>query len=179
MAKIKKIVKRITVDAEKCNGCRTCEVMCSAFHSTPQWSSNSPAKSRVQVVRLPLRDIFLPVFAGEYTPAECGGRISYHIDDRTYDECEFCRAACPSRGRFVEPDSGLPLGCDMCQSDPPLEEPMCVHWCVRDALKYEEREIEVEEQVEIDALETALTAIADKFGWDKMMRTAARLTQKS
>jgi benzoyl-CoA reductase subunit BamC len=178
MAKIKKKVKRITVDAEKCNGCRTCEVMCSGFHSTPQWSSDNPAKSRIQVIRHPLKDIFLPVFAGEYTPAECGGRISYNIDDKVYDECAFCRAACPSRGRFIEPDSGLPLGCDMCRGDPTLEEPMCVYWCLREVLKYEEREVEVEEQVELDAVETGLNAMADKFGWDKILRTAARMTKK-
>ena len=67
----------------------------------------------------------------------------------------------------------------MCQSDPPVEEPMCVHWCVRDALKYEEREVEVEEQPEIDALETALIAVADKYGWDDIVRTTTRLTQKA
>ena len=67
-----------------------------------------------------IKDIWLPVFAGEYTPAECMGRDKYMIDGKEYDECAFCRASCPSRDLFKEPDSGLPLKCDMCEDDPPL-----------------------------------------------------------
>lgn len=179
MAKVKKIVKKITVDADLCNGCRSCELMCAAAHSTPLWSAYNPARSRIQVIRIPLKDIYMPVFAGEYTPAECAGRISYNIDDKEYEECAFCRAVCPSRGRFVEPDSGLPLGCDFCESVENQNEPACVDWCIRDVLKYEEREEEVEEQPEINEVETGLASMANKFGWDKVMRTAARMTQKA
>ncbi|HOE18163.1 MAG TPA: hypothetical protein PLX02_13455, partial [Syntrophorhabdaceae bacterium] len=121
MAKIKKKIKTIKVDADKCNGCRLCEAVCSAFHSMPKWNSNNPTRSRIQIIRYPLRDIWLPVFAGEYTPAECMGRDKYVIAGKEYDECTFCRASCPSRGLFKEPDSGLPLKCDMCEEDPPRE----------------------------------------------------------
>ena len=31
-------------------------------------------------------EIWLPVFAGEYTPAECAGRDKYIIDGKEYDE---------------------------------------------------------------------------------------------
>ena len=61
------------------------------------------------------KDIYIPVFAGEYTAAECTGRDKYIIDGKEYDECGFCRASCPSRDLFKEPDSGLPLKCDMCE----------------------------------------------------------------
>ena len=91
--------------------------------------------------------IFLYI-AGENTAAECMGRDKYMIDGKEYDECGFCRASCPSRDIFKEPDSGLPLKCDMCGSDPPLSEPMCVQWCLNDALTYEEREEEGEEEAE-------------------------------
>ena len=47
---------------------------------------------------------------------------------------------------FKEPDSGLPLKCDMCEGE---EEPLCVKWCLVDALTYEEREEEVEEEVKV------------------------------
>ena len=67
MAKVKKIVKSITIDADKCNGCKACEVICSSWHASPRYSSNNPARSRIRVVRDPLRDIYLPVYAGEYT----------------------------------------------------------------------------------------------------------------
>ncbi len=42
--KKKKIVKTIKIDLDKCNGCRACEVICSAFHATPKYSSNNPAQ---------------------------------------------------------------------------------------------------------------------------------------
>ena len=34
--KIKKKIKTIKVDVDKCNGCRGCEVICSAFHAEPK-----------------------------------------------------------------------------------------------------------------------------------------------
>jgi benzoyl-CoA reductase subunit BamC len=178
MAKIKKIVKSIKIDADKCNGCRGCEIVCSGFHATPKYSSNNPARSRIQILTNRLQDKWLPVFAGEYTPAECMGRDKYIIDEKEYDECDFCRAVCPSRDIFKEPDSGLPLKCDMCENDPPLEKPKCVEWCVNEVLKYEEREEEVEEQVEMEKVEAGLTSMIDKYGLDKVADTIARMQQK-
>ena len=176
--KEKKIIKTIKIDADKCNGCRACEVICSAFHSEPKYSGNNPARSRIRVIRDPLKDIYIPVYAGEYTPAECMGRDKYVIDGKEYDECAFCRASCPSRDIFKEPDSGLPLKCDMCESDPELEEPLCVQWCLNDALIYEEREEEVEEEEEQEELEIGLEALADKFGFDKILDSVARMSVK-
>ena len=112
---------------------------------------------------MPCRDVYLPVYAGENAPAECMGRDKYVIDGKEYDECSFCRASCPSRDVFKEPDSGLPLKCDMCESDPPLSEPMCVQWCLNNALIYEEREEEVEEEVKLDEMEIGLEALAEQI----------------
>jgi benzoyl-CoA reductase subunit BamC len=178
MAKIKKKIKTIKVDADKCNGCRGCELVCSAFHSTPRYSTINPARSRIQIIRHPLKDIWLPIFAGEYTPAECMGREKYVIDGKEYDECTFCRATCPSRDIFKEPDSGLPLKCDMCEDEPPLEQPKCVEWCLNDVLIYEEREEEVEESVEMEKVETGLVSMIDKYGLDKVAEAIARISQK-
>lgn len=174
-SKKKKTVKTIKVDVDKCNGCRACEVICSAFHATPKYSSCNPERSRIRVIREPLRDIFVPVYAGEYAPAECAGRDKYVIDGKEYDECSFCRAACPSRPIFKEPDSGLPLKCDMCESDPELAEPMCVQWCLNHALIYEEREEEVEEGEEREELEVGLEALANKHGLQKLLDAVAQL----
>jgi benzoyl-CoA reductase subunit BamC len=174
--KKKKIIKTIKIDVDKCNGCRACEVICSAFHAVPEYSSNNPARSRIRVIREPLRDLYIPVYAGEYTVAECAGRDIYTIDGKEYDECTFCRASCPSRDEFKEPDSDLPLKCDMCESDPPLAEPMCVKWCLNDALIYEEREEEVEEQEEPEEAEIGLESLANKYGLQKIKDIVARLS---
>ena len=174
--KKKKIVKIIKVDIDKCNGCRACEVACSAFHASPKYSSNNPARSRIRVIHEPLRDVYVPIRAGDYTPAECTGRHTYTINGKEYDECSFCGVSCPSRDIFKEPDSGLPLKCDMCESDPPLPEPMCVQWCLADALTYEEREEEVEEEEKREEMEIGLESLANKYGLQKIMDTVARMS---
>jgi benzoyl-CoA reductase subunit BamC len=178
MSKVKKKVKVIKIDLDKCNGCRACELICSAFHANPKYSSSNPERSRIRMVRVPLRDVYLPVYAGEYAKAECAGRDKYVIDGKEYDECDFCRASCPSRDIFKEPDSGLPLKCDMCEDDPPQEKPLCVQWCLNDALTYEEREEELEEEVKLDELEVGLESMVDKYGLQKVMDTVARMSKK-
>ncbi|MDZ7698037.1 MAG: (4Fe-4S)-binding protein [Deltaproteobacteria bacterium] len=171
--KKKKIVKTIKVNADECNGCRGCELICSAFHAEPKYSSNNPARSRIRVIRHPLKDIYVPVYAGEYTPAECAGRDKYVLDGKEYEECAFCRASCPSRDEFKEPDSGLPLKCDMCEGE---DEPLCVKWCLTDALTYEEREEDVEEEESPEEMEIGLEALAKQYGLDKIMETVARMS---
>ena len=173
-----KTVKTIRIDVDKCNGCRACEVICSSLHAAPPYSSVNPARARIRVTRDPLSDIYIPVYAGEYTAAECAGRDKYTIDGKEYDECAFCRASCPSRDDFKEPDSGLPLKCDMCESEPPLEKPMCVQWCLADALVYEEREEEVGERETIEDLDLGLEHLAKKHGLDKLLDALGRMSEK-
>jgi len=174
----KKMVKRIKIDVAKCNGCRACEIICSSFHAQPRFSSTNPERSRIRVVRNPLEDIYLPVYAGEYTAAECAGRDKYIIDGREYEECAFCRASCPSRGFFREPDSDLPLKCDMCESDPTLEEPWCVTWCLADALVFEQREEEVAVSPELTDVDVGLEALANKHGWTTLLDAVNRMSKK-
>ncbi len=172
MATEKKIVKTIRINADLCNGCRACEMICSAFHAQPKYSSNNPARARIRVVRHPQEDIYVPVYGGESAGAECAGRDKYVIDGKEYDECAFCRAPCPSREDFKEPDSGLPLKCDMCEGE---EEPLCVKWCITDALVLEEREEEVEVVAEPQALDTGLEALVEKHGFQKLVDAVARM----
>ena len=174
-----KTVKRIVIDVDKCNGCRACEVICSAAHAAPKYSSTNPARSRIRITRAPLEDIYLPVFAGEYTAAECAGRDNYVIDGKQYEECAFCRAACPSRDYFKEPDSDLPLKCDMCESDPETDEPWCVRWCLADALVFEEREVPVREQPTFEDVDVSLEALANKYGWASLADAMARMSKKA
>jgi len=175
----KKMVKTIKVDLDKCIGCRACEVACSAFHASPKYSSINPARSRIRVLVDELKDIYVPIRAGDYSPAECTGRNRYSINGKQYRECSFCGVSCPTRAYFKEPDSGLPLKCDMCESDPPLEEPMCVQVCRVDALTYGEREEEGEEEEMQGEMEIGLEALADKFGLDKITDTIARMAKKA
>jgi benzoyl-CoA reductase subunit BamC len=163
-----KIVKEIKVDIDKCTGCRACEMACSAFHAKPKYSSINPARSRIRVVTDELNDEYVPIRAGDYTPAECTGRHIYMINGKQYSECSFCGAVCPSRDYFVEPDSGLPLKCDMCESVPALPEPMCVKVCEAEALTYFEREVVKEEkpQEKRGQIEVGLESLINQYGLD-------------
>src|SRR3954449_2867193 len=75
-----KTVKLIKVNLDKCIGCRACEVACSGFHAKPKYSSINPARSRIRVVIDELNDSYVPIRAGDYTPAECNGRNTYTIN---------------------------------------------------------------------------------------------------
>ena len=177
--KKKKIVKQIIVNADECNGCRACEAICAAYHATQKYSLVNPARSRIYVHWDPYRNLFMPVLAGPHAPAECMNRDKYIIDGKEYDECLFCRATdCPSRELFQEPDSKLPIKCDTCESEPPLEEPMCVQVCINDALTYEEREEEVEEEREQEELDMGVEHLINKYGLDKVTETIARFSKK-
>lgn len=176
MAKKRKKIKTIKIKADLCNGCRACEVVCSAFHASPAYSSINPARARIRVIRYPMEDIWVPVFAGEYAFAECMGRDKYIIDGKEYEECAFCRAVCPSRDVFKEPSSGLPLRCDMCEGE---DKPLCVQQCLNDVLIYEEREEEVEEQVYPQELEVSVDTLVDKFGLAKLHDVLARKAMRS
>jgi len=174
-----KIIKEIKVDTKKCVGCRACEIACSAFHAVPKFSSVNTARSRIMVVMDEVRDIFVPIRAGDYAQAECNGRNVYVIDGKEYNECTFCPASCPSRDAFKEPDSGLPLKCDMCESVPPLEKPMCVDACTFGALTYAEREEEriEEEEAKQGEVESTYELLVKKHGKKKVMDTFTRLSK--
>jgi benzoyl-CoA reductase subunit BamC len=173
-----KIIKNIQVDTKKCVGCRGCEIACSAFHAVPKYSSVNSARSRIVVTMDEVRDVFVPVRAGDYAEAECNGRNTYVIDGKEYNECTFCPASCPSRDAFKEPDSGLPIKCDMCESVPPLEKPMCVDACTFGALIYEEREVEVEKEEEKRGeMEIGLKSLIRKHGLKKVADAVTRASK--
>lgn len=171
-------VKEIKVDLDKCTGCRACEMACSACHATPKYSSVNPARSRIRVIKDVLKDIYVPVRASDYSPAECAGRHAYTVDGKEYPECGFCGVSCPARDLFKEPDSGLPLRCDMCEELGPLSEPLCVQVCRPGALSYAEREAEAAQETPQGELEVALKALINRQGLRNVMDSVARRSRQ-
>jgi benzoyl-CoA reductase subunit BamC len=174
-----KTVKEIRIDVEKCTGCRACEMACSAFHAKPRYSSVNPARSRIRVVTNEINDEYVPVRAGNFTRTECDGRHFYQLNGKRYSECSFCRASCPSRDFFIEPDSGLPLKCDMCEDAPPLAEPLCVTVCQPGCLTYEVRQLETEanELEEREAMERGLQSLVNQHGIEAVIDNLKRLSK--
>ena len=174
-------VKEISIDVEKCTGCRACETACSAFHAKPRYSSINPARSRIRVVTDEVNDEYVPVRAGNFTRSECDGRHFYQINGKHYSECSFCRASCPSRDYFIEPDSGLPLKCDMCEDEPALAEPLCVTVCQPGCLTYEPRQVstEIDQAAQREAMELGLEALVNQHGIETLIDKINRLAKDS
>lgn len=172
---VKKKVKNIKVDLDKCNGCRACEIACSAFHAKPKYSSINPARSRIRVVMDLINDEYVPIRACDYSKAGCDGRRTYTIKGKEYSECSFCGTVCPTRDLFKEPDSGLPLKCDMCEDE---KVPLCVQACPGGALICEETEEVQEEQLKPGEMEIGMRSLIDKYGSQKVADIFARMTQK-
>lgn len=176
----KRTVKEIKVNLDKCIGCRACELACSGFHAKPKYSSINPERSRVRVVMDLMSDVYVPIRAGDYTQAECSGRNTYTINGKEYTQCSFCSVSCPARDLFREPDSGLPLKCDMCEDDPTLSEPICVQVCRCGALTYAEWEEEVEEVVaKRGEMEIGLESLINRFGPGKVADAFEQITKAS
>jgi len=173
-----RIVKEIKVDLDKCIGCRACEMACSGFHAVPKFSSTNPARSRIRVIVEDRKDVYVPIRAGDYAQAECNGRNTYVINGKEYSECSFCTVSCSARDLFKEPDSGLPLKCDMCADDPTLPEPMCVQVCRCDALTYFEWEEKIKpEDAKRDDIEVGLESLMSRYGIDKVVDMAAQISK--
>jgi len=117
----------VQINHDQCTGCGTCEIVCSLKH----YGVINPRKARIKVLQNPVEGYFYPLVAGPYTDAACSYKNKIILHGREYDKCSFCNASCPDRPFFKEPDTGIPLKCDLC-GDPP--DPMCVKFCVRDAL---------------------------------------------
>jgi len=65
----------------------------------------------------------------------------------------------------------------MCEEEPPLEEPLCVQWCLADALTYEEREEEGEEEEKPGEMEIGLQQLVNKHGLKTVKDILARISQ--
>lgn len=119
-------MKRIKIDHTKCNGCKLCELACSLQHNV---GIVNPKRSRIRVFSE--GHYCYPVLAGPYTDAECNSLQEVIIGDHKFDACALCRASCPAKPIFKEPDADIPLKCDFC-GDPP--DPHCVKVCIQEAL---------------------------------------------
>ena len=117
---------KIKIDHAKCGGCHLCEIACSLQHID---NTINPKRSRIRVFQE--GDSFFPVIAGPFTDAECTSKGITVTDSKEVDTCVLCRASCPAKPVFKEPELEIPLKCDFC-GEPP--DPQCVKWCQSDAL---------------------------------------------
>ena len=110
-------MKIIAVDASKCTGCRTCEVVCSLAHNRGQIN---PRRSRIRVYRDDVEGILAPVVASE-TSVEYRNMIPPQWQERGKAGDIYALQVLFS---MSEED------CDLCG--------ICSQWCVTSALQVKE-----------------------------------------
>jgi len=160
-------VKAIFIDFDKCSGCRTCEMACSAFNHRADVGGKmmeglgNPELSNIRVWHYN-PDVDVPVTCFLCSDAPCvetcpvekhpsTGRKALYRDPLLhtvvcdYDRCigcGSCAVVCASsRGGVIErnPENGKPGRiCTLCGGDP-----SCVKYCTYGALSF--REIELDE----------------------------------
>ncbi len=132
--------KTVLIDAEKCSGCRACEVFCALNH----FGECTPSKARIHIVKWEMAGVFVPVSCHRCErPAcqlICPTGATYRdpltgallVDDARCLGCYSCVGACPFGATMVDADTGRVLKCDLCGGDP-----ICVKVCPTAALRYE------------------------------------------
>jgi len=134
-------VNVITIDPNKCTGCRMCEVRCSALH----FNEFNPDRSLIRVVLTEKGGMLdsVPVTCMQCERAMCelvcpsraisrdtktGARI---INTTRCIGCSACSYACPFGACHVDRSLKTAVVCDLCDGDP-----ACVKICPTDALGY-------------------------------------------
>jgi Fe-S-cluster-containing hydrogenase component 2 len=133
------MAKELMVNGEKCSGCRTCEMVCSAQHE----KVINPYQSRIKVIKWEFEGEGCPTVCAQCEDAPCRticpvraisrdeelGRVM--VDHETCIGCRMCVAACPFGVIHFDGISRRVLKCDLCDGDP-----LCVKFCSYEALEY-------------------------------------------
>lgn len=138
-------MRRIIVDAERCAGCRYCEMLCS-FHHERKFS---PSLSRVTIIKEDKYGLDYPILCHQCNlcpsvdacPTGALTKIERGIIDLNEEACigcGLCVEACTYNAVKLD-ESSKPLICDLCGGDP-----LCVDRCPTGALTLADTEEEGE-----------------------------------
>ena len=136
-----KLQKTFFVLAERCTGCRLCELICSL---TKEREANL-AKARISVTRLMIDGLMIPHLCRNCQQPPCieacrrkaivkdpeTGWVT--IDRQRCNNCTLCIPACPYQAIILTPEHEVLL-CDVCDGSP-----KCVEICPTQAIQFTER----------------------------------------
>ncbi len=133
--------KVISIDPDRCTGCRVCEIACSLEHT----GECNPNRSRIKVMKDEAEGIDLPVVCmhcadppcvevcptGAMTRDDASGAVS--IQEEACLGCKLCMLVCPLGAITVDSGSaqGGVMKCDLCQGNP-----KCVMFCETKAIDF-------------------------------------------
>ena len=147
-------MKRILIDADKCDGCKNCSIACMNAHRTDGGDSvytldlNDPANESRNFIRLDGEGHYKPIFCRHCDVPMCAGSCMSGALQKdlktglvTYDgdrcgSCYMCVMNCRYGVPAITPDRTRMVKCDFCQH---LEEgPACVRACPKKAIEVRE-----------------------------------------
>ncbi len=155
--------KVITIDPQKCIGCKQCAMNCSYKHE----GVYSKSMARIKFVSFEEICLTVPV-----TCAYCEDPVCEKVcptgamtrDPKTGFEkvveelcigCKECANACPIGAIDMHPTKKVPLRCDLCGGDP-----QCVEYCPGKALKYEDISVAMKDK----RRKRVMGIITDQYG---------------
>lgn len=152
----------LLINTEECSGCKLCMLACSLKHK----KSFNLLSSRIQVRSEEITNVYIPFICehcGEHLCVDiCPADAIYYdenlsilkVDSERCIGCGNCVKACPYNGIFLDRIDKA-IKCDLCNGDP-----VCVKYCVPQAIKY----------VDIDkkSIETKIENILSKLKSGRM-----------
>lgn len=132
--------KLLTIDPEKCTGCRNCELVCSVWH----YGVSNPSLARIQVVKWEHIGVYIPMSCQQCEDAPCLEVCpkdaicrdevleSVTINHDLCIGCKMCVAACPFGAMQWHTGRGRVFKCNLCDGDP-----QCVRFCYTGAVDYQ------------------------------------------
>ena len=133
------MAKVLSIDHEKCTGCRTCEMVCSVKHD----GVLNPERSRIKVMKWEPDGLYVPMSCQQCQDAPCMNVCPVKAISRDehmgrvevdYDVCIGCRscvAVCPFGAMNFNVTDRKVFKCDLCDGDP-----QCVRFCDVKAVDY-------------------------------------------
>ena len=133
------MAKVLYIDYQKCTGCRTCEMVCSAKHD----GVLNPMRSRIKVMKWEAEGLYVPMSCQQCQDAPCMNVCPVKAISRDedlarvtvdYDVCIGCRscvAVCPFGAMSFNTIDKQVFKCDLCDGDP-----QCVRFCDVHAIEY-------------------------------------------
>ena len=133
--------KLISIDLEKCTGCRCCELACSTYNA----EQCNPEKARIRAIKEEDdgRIFTFPVMCQHCEQAPCiefcptgamkrdNDTNAVIVNENTCIGCKKCMFVCPFGAPFIDENRGIAIKCNLCNGSP-----KCVEICPKDALNF-------------------------------------------
>jgi Fe-S-cluster-containing hydrogenase component 2 len=156
------MAKIMTVDYDRCTGCRLCEMVCSVNKE----GASDPARARIHIIKWEMEGIYVPMFCQHCEDPLCAavcpvraierdeaeGRV--RVDKEKCVGCRSCLSACPFGAIGWDEEKRKVIRCDLCHGDP-----TCVKFCATKAIQFieAERAVLVRKRAAAERLHRALS----------------------